>query len=365
MARLRLTQAKRFCVKRVMREKRVFRQHPRQLLECAFDIVTSGSGKALADAEVMVVGQKLVMELGGWQDTRFSFRLSHWDLLTGILDHVGVDDNMAAVLDIVKDWNSNNRRQVVNRLQGAGLVDTEVASLVSLVELEGRELTQLTSHLRIITKKKGEIADRVKKALAELRSIETAARNMDMTLDIVFCTRAMNYPVQYSGMVVQLVMERPGKGGIKKVDIIAAGGRYDGLVRQFSDALRLPDQLDPPVQEATGISVSVDKVASMLVRREEFKWPVCEVVVAGSQVQASKLASDLWGAGVRTYLCDRVEDLDEVSRDLCVAMTVIVDGENVRVTTPADGEGKLHRLVGEEGRRELVNNLVKQVRLWN
>ena len=61
------------------------------MLECAFDIVTSGSGKALADAEVMVVGQKLVMELGGWENTRFSFRLSHWDLLTGILDHVGVD----------------------------------------------------------------------------------------------------------------------------------------------------------------------------------------------------------------------------------------------------------------------------------
>ena len=101
-----------------------------------------------------MVGQKLVMELGGWKDTRFSFRLSHWDLLTGILDHVGVDENRAAVLDIVKDWNSNNRRQVVNRLQGAGLVDTEVTSLVSFVELEGRELSQLTSHLRIITKKK-------------------------------------------------------------------------------------------------------------------------------------------------------------------------------------------------------------------
>ena len=84
------------------------------MLECAFDIVTSGCSKALADTEVMVVGQKLVMELGGWEDTRFS----HWDLLTGILDHVGVDENRAAVLDIVKDWNSNNRRQVVNRLQG-------------------------------------------------------------------------------------------------------------------------------------------------------------------------------------------------------------------------------------------------------
>jgi len=367
VARLRLTQAKRFCVKRVMREKRVFRQHPRQLLECAFDIVTSGSGKALADAEVMVVGQKLVMELGGWQDTRFSFRLSHWDLLTGILDHVGVDDNREAVLDIVKDWNSNNRRQVVNRLQGAGLVDTEVTSLVSLVELEGRELSHLTSHLRIITKKKGEVAERVKKALAELKAIEIAVRNMGMTLDIVYCTRAMNYPVQYSGMVVQLVMERPGKGGIKKVDIIAAGGRYDGLVRQFSDALRLPEQLDSPLQEATGISVSVDKLATMLVRREDFKWPVCEVVVAGSQGLAAKLASDLWGAGVRTYLLDRVDDLDEVSRDLCAAITVICDGENVRVTTPTcqspllGCDGKLHRLIGEEGRRELVSNLVKQV----
>ena len=112
--------------------------------------------------------------------------------------------------------------------------------MVSFVELEGRELSQLTSHLRIITKKKGEVAVRVKKALGELKAIETAARNMGMSLDIIYCTQAMNYPVQYSNMVVQLVMERPVKGGIKKVDIIAPGGRYDGLVRQFNNALRLP-----------------------------------------------------------------------------------------------------------------------------
>ena len=77
------------------------------------------------------------------------------------------------------------------------------------------------------------MADRVKKALGELKAIETAARNMGMSLDIIYCTQAMNYPVQYSGMVVQLVMERAGKGGIKKVDIIAARGHYDGLVWQF------------------------------------------------------------------------------------------------------------------------------------
>ena len=44
LARLRTSQLKRYCFGKVLREKKVFGIHPRELIECAFDIViTNGS----------------------------------------------------------------------------------------------------------------------------------------------------------------------------------------------------------------------------------------------------------------------------------------------------------------------------------
>ena len=65
-----------------------------------------------------------------------------------------------------------------------GFTDQVSTSLAPLLEAEVG-LSQLTSVLRSVTKRKGEAADTVKDALAELRSVEMQARCLGLTLGTV------------------------------------------------------------------------------------------------------------------------------------------------------------------------------------
>ena len=54
---------KRYWFGKVLREKKVFGLHPKELSECAFDIVTSEPGScSLADAELLVVSEEMMRE---------------------------------------------------------------------------------------------------------------------------------------------------------------------------------------------------------------------------------------------------------------------------------------------------------------
>ena len=71
-------------------------------------------------------------------------------------------------------------------------------SLAPLLEAEVG-LSQLTSVLRSVTKRKGEAADTVKDALAQLRSVEMQARCLGLTLDTVHCVRPGQSSTYVSG----------------------------------------------------------------------------------------------------------------------------------------------------------------------
>lgn len=45
VARHNCSSVKRFCIDKVFREKKVYGQHPRELTECAFDIITPNLGR--------------------------------------------------------------------------------------------------------------------------------------------------------------------------------------------------------------------------------------------------------------------------------------------------------------------------------
>ena len=52
LSRLGTEQQRRYNIGRVLREKKVFGLHPKECVECAFDIAGPASGSVLADAEV-------------------------------------------------------------------------------------------------------------------------------------------------------------------------------------------------------------------------------------------------------------------------------------------------------------------------
>ncbi len=60
--------------------------------------------------------------------------------------------------------------QLTGRLQSLGLVDSAISSLLPLLGAEAG-LSQLTSLLRVVTRRRGEAAERVKAALSQLKAL--------------------------------------------------------------------------------------------------------------------------------------------------------------------------------------------------
>merc|ERR1712037_840733 len=76
---------------------------------------------------------------------------------------------------------------------------------------------------------------------------------------------------------------------------------------------------------ATGVSLSVDKMAATLAKSEGWQPGICQVVVGGDQEEACKLARELWNAGVPSRLeqTTRSDVLMEHGKEMAASMVVV------------------------------------------
>jgi histidyl-tRNA synthetase len=70
-----------------------------------------------------------------------------------------------------------------------------------------------------------------KKGLHELEAILSNAEHLGVKVPSILTLGLVYNTHHFSGMVFQVMMEVPKKKGKRVLDILAAGGRYDGLVR--------------------------------------------------------------------------------------------------------------------------------------
>lgn len=99
---------RRYTVDRVYREKKGFNFHPKQLYECAFDIVTpSAEGRSsLIDAELISMAYELTHIIPVFNQRNLSLRVNHTSMLRAIMLHHNVpvekySDIFGAVLDFI------------------------------------------------------------------------------------------------------------------------------------------------------------------------------------------------------------------------------------------------------------------------
>ena len=98
VAKSKITNLRRYNVAPVLREKRIFGLQPTELIECAFDIITSGPKSAVADAEVILVVDEIMRLIGSFKDTGYFFQINHVKLLRGLLNHFCIDESNHSVV---------------------------------------------------------------------------------------------------------------------------------------------------------------------------------------------------------------------------------------------------------------------------
>ncbi|KAF3844746.1 hypothetical protein F7725_007909 [Dissostichus mawsoni] len=228
VARNNITHLKRYSIERVFRPRKRDRAHPRELLECAFDIITPVTSSLLPDAETIYTISEIVQEFPVLQERNYNIYLNHTSLLKAILLHSGVpEDKLSQASSILCEAMSEKltKREVQAKFCNFSLSTNSLQTLYKYIEQKGN-LQDLAPLLTSLTKQK------------------TAVQH-------------------HCGIIFQFVaFIRKRKRTVP--DILAAGGRYDHLILEFRGPASTV-----PVPSAVGASVALDKVCAAIANMEE------------------------------------------------------------------------------------------------
>ncbi|XP_076353947.1 eukaryotic translation initiation factor 2 alpha kinase Gcn2 isoform X2 [Tachypleus tridentatus] len=322
IARKEIRQLKRYDLGKVFRERKVYGCHPRELYECAFDIVTPSQGSLLPDAEVLFVVSEIIDAYPALQSHSY-LRLNHVSLLKAVLLYCGVqDEKHLEVYRILSGrMNANMTKfQIQSQLINLSLSDQTVASLYQFIEIE-TSLQKLHSVLQPIIKKKGQVAFLAKQALHELEVIVShlIALGVNSKINIVVAPSLVYKINNFSGVLFQFVCQLKKKNRKSGMEVLAAGGRYDNLVSMF----RLPQSnisSKEISQSAVGVSIAVERIVGALIEDEEFQTPslvdvlICSLGHSPMLKEKCVLLKDLWMAGINAQVMyDQTESLEEAS----------------------------------------------------
>uniref|UniRef100_A0A8C4ZCU3 non-specific serine/threonine protein kinase n=1 Tax=Gadus morhua TaxID=8049 RepID=A0A8C4ZCU3_GADMO len=318
VARIKITNLKRYSIERVFRPRKHDRAHPRELLECAFDIVSPVTNSLLPDAEVIYTISEIIQEFPALQERNYNIYLNHTSLLKAILLHCGVpEDKLSHASNILCDAMSEKltKREVEAKFCNMSLSTNSVSTLYKYIEQKG-DLASLGPLLHSLTKQKTAVTQLAKQGHKDLEELTALLQRLGVKLQVVV-NLGLVYKVQHhSGVIFQFVaFIRKRKRMV--ADIVAAGGRYDHLVLEF----RGPASTTP-APTAVGASVALDKVCAAMASMEEPPAvSSCDVLVVPvghvSVPRAITVVQKLWSAGVPADIAYDVSQSQEALLEQC------------------------------------------------
>jgi histidyl-tRNA synthetase len=275
-----------------------------------------GSEQPEADAEILAYAADAMTGLGLSGDD-FEFRVSHRDILGGLLDSFGDDVDTAAAIRAVDKSAKIDDAEYYDLLADAGLSYDQAREFDRLLDVGESDLDELV-------------------AFAETDRVETAVTNLQAVLDAAadfgareYCTlsletaRGLDY---YTGTVFECF---DSTGEVSRS--VFGGGRYDDLIESFGG------RPTPAVGVAPGAAP-----LSLLMERAGV-WPDEELAtdyyvlqVGDTRTVAARIARDLRERGnvVETDVSDRSFGAQMNYADAMHAETVVIVGER----DLADGE---------------------------
>ncbi|KAM9294477.1 eIF-2-alpha kinase GCN2 [Gastrophryne carolinensis] len=315
VARNNITNLKRYCIERVFRPRKLNRFHPKELTECAFDVITSSLNSYLPIAETIYTIYEIIQEFPVLQERNYSIYVNHTSLLKAILLHCGVpEDKLIQVYNILYDAmiEKLTKREVEAKFCNLSLSQNnfQLNRLYTFIEQKG-EIQELGPVLASLTKAKSGVGMLAKQGLKDLEEIIGVIKRLGIKLQVVVNFGLVYKMQQHNGIVFQFV------AFIKRrhrtvPDILAAGGRYDHLISQF----RGPHTGSIVLPCAVGVSIAVDKISAALSTSDECVGSCDLLVVSAGQMSVNRaigIIQKLWAAGITAeILYDWSESQDEL-----------------------------------------------------
>lgn len=318
VARNNVTLLKRYSIERVFRPRKLDRAHPRELLECAFDIITPVTNSLLPDAETIYTISEIVQEFPGLQERNYNIYLNHTSLLRAILLHSGVpEDKLSQASSILCDATTEKltKCEVEAKFCNFSLSTNSLQTLYKYIVQKG-DLQELAPQLTSLTKQKTAVTQLAKQGLKDLEELTVLLRKLGVKLQVVI-NLGLVYKVQHHCGVIFQFVAFVRKRNRTVPDIVAAGGRYDHLIQEFRGPASTV-----PVPSAVGASLALEKVCLAMASMEEPpSVSSCDVLVVpvghSSMSRAINVVQKLWSAGVSADITYDVSQSQETLLDHC------------------------------------------------
>ncbi|XP_049298688.1 eIF-2-alpha kinase GCN2 [Anopheles funestus] len=336
---------RRYSIGRVYREKKVFNFHPKQLYECAFDIVTPSRGHLITDAELLAIATDVMRELDLLQGRNVFFRLNHIGLLRAILIHCNVPpDKYRELFELVAEFldekiSKFQLSSLISALMGGATAKVNVSYLCDALQLELSSVSLLGgSILKSIIRGKGEAASLAKVAVRDLETVVASAQNMGVQCPLNVCP---GLPVNYEraktgGIVWQMLGELKSKRK-NPLTTIAVGGRYDGKLGEFQKS-GINNGLQVPKVDLSGAGFSflLDKLVNAIAPTAGYEPIEVMICVTGSRPQLKEVAQilrPLWSNGIKTCVMETSAGaVDDLGKEAGANVVVLLgDGGELRV----------------------------------
>lgn len=173
-----------------------------------------------------------------------------------------------------------------------------------------------------------------------------------------------NNILQYSGMTCHLVSKQVRKKNKQGIEVLAAGGRYDGLINSYRTLIEKGLPLKKGIrQSAVGISISLDKLVQSLQQEpcsviENLSCMEVGICSLGSKdllKEKARILKGLWAQDVRCCVLDitNLQDVDETCLELnCPHIILMKDSEDRNVIVRSREKDRFN------DKKVLVNDVV-------
>ncbi|TLD99774.1 histidine--tRNA ligase [Helicobacter muridarum] len=214
---------KRYAIGNVFRGERAQKGRYREFTQCDFDFI--GSNSLSCDAEIL---QVIYSSLTALNLQEFSIWINHRQILNGIFQHFGLQDNIESGLRIIDKLDKigidNVSLELQRELNISSNVAQDICNIISIKQ---------NNHYEEFFKEVSYLKDYNDSLKIGLESLESVLHILsDLEFDISVCrvsfsiARGLGY---YTGIVYETTLNR-----LKNLGSVCSGGRYDNLTQSFS-----------------------------------------------------------------------------------------------------------------------------------
>jgi len=314
------TPFKRYHIAPVWRGENTQRGRYREFMQCDFD--TIGTLSVAADIETGLVINDLFEKLGF---ERFTVHLNNRQVLTGLLEQIGVAEQATAILRSLDKLTKIGRERTANEMvKTAGITAEQAEQVLAITTLTGSNQEILDNLKPLVAQSELGTAgiDRLQQILDGLAAGGVPQERIKLDVSIA---RGLDY---YTGVIFETFLDDlPGIGSV------CSGGRYDNLAELYTKQ-QLPgigaslglDRLLAAMDELEMID-KVKTPADILVvyfekdRLNKYLEIAANLRQAGWAVEvfpdAKKMGKQLKYADGRGFQYALIAGGDELQRDVC------------------------------------------------